>query len=218
MGHETEPTNATAETRLDDVAVKRGHALFCFSLIEPESYEIELLTVQMENSASIFRCDSSTVLSGQRTIFGSMWQTVAIPRPSDSALQAAAPSNATHGYVQHLEVTLMYMEAWAMIMKKGTLWDYEWTVKVAADAVFLPDRLLKRLERVSVGPVSGQKLHFVQDCRHGDRERGSIDVFSKAAMRILKRVNDDVSESSAGMHGRILTSSRVASNFWGFLG
>merc|ERR1712079_988416 len=74
-----------------------------------------------------------------------------------------------------------------MLMKKGTLWDYEWTVKVAADAVFLPDRLLKRLERVSVGPVSGQKLHFVQDCRDGEKERGSIDVFSKSAMRIFEK-------------------------------
>jgi len=191
---EREPTNATTETRLDGVAVKRGHALFCFSLIEPESYEIELLTVQMENSASIFRCDSSTVLSvGKELAVGSMWRTVAIPRPSDSALQAAAPSNellATHGYVQRLEATLMHMKAWAMVMKKGTLWDYDWTAKVAADAVFLPGRLLKRLERVFFhrSPiVSGQKLHFVQDCRNEERAHGSIDVFSKAAMHIFDK-------------------------------
>merc|ERR1740123_3029771 len=82
------------------------------------------------------------------------------------------------------------MEAWAMVMKKGTLWDYDWTAKVAADAVFLPGRLLKRLERVFFhrSPiVSGQKLHFVQDCRNEERAHGSIDVFSKAAMHIFDK-------------------------------
>jgi len=187
----TKNTTPATPERKPDVAMQAKHKLFCFSLIEPESYEIELLTVQMENSASIFRCDSSTVLSvGTELSVGSMWRTVAIPRPSDSALQAVAPSNAllaTQAYVQTLEATLMYQEAWALLMKKGTLWEYDWTVKVASDAVFLPDRLLKRLEGVTVGPITGQQLHFVQDCRSEERKRGSIDVFSNAAMRIFQQ-------------------------------
>jgi hypothetical protein len=187
---EVEPRNSTVETSNRDVALQRRHALFCFSVIEPQSYEIELLTVQMENSASIFRCDESTVLSvGRELAVGSMWRTVAIPRPTDSALQAVSPSNAllaTRSYVQKLEAMLMYMEAWNLLMKKGTLWEYDWTVKVASDAVFLPDRLLKRLERVTVGPVSGQRLHFVQDCRSTERDQGSIDVFSNAAVRVFE--------------------------------
>jgi len=138
------------------------------------------MTVQLENSASIFRCDGFAVLSvGRELKVGPRWRT--IPVPSSSALQntTARASNSTS------KLSMMYMRAWDILLEKGAYWSYTWTAKVDASAVFFPNRLLKRLESFLHINMPGEQL-FTQSCDSRRGASSAIEVFSREALLIYK--------------------------------
>mmetsp|Transcript_36609 Transcript_36609/g.72383 ORF Transcript_36609/g.72383 Transcript_36609/m.72383 type:complete len:664 (-) Transcript_36609:152-2143(-) len=157
------------------------HTFFCFSLIQLDTAEIKLLTVQVENSASIFRCDGSAVLSiGTRELkVGPKWRT--IPLPSSSS-----PQNGTAGTSSSLaDLSKTYMQAWDLLMEKGTIWSYKWTVKVDSSSVFFPNRLLKRLESFfhsRVHDEAGEEL-FTQSCNSRQGPSDTVAMYSREALR-----------------------------------
>jgi len=153
------------------------HTLFCFSLIQPDTYDIKLMTVQLENSASIFRCDGSAVLSvGRELKVGPRWRTIPVPSSSAPQNLKAGASN----LIANLSMT--YMRAWDLLLEKGTLWSYAWTAKVDSSAVFFPDRLLKHLESFLRINEPGEQS-FTQSCDSRQGLSGAVAIYSREALR-----------------------------------
>jgi len=159
------------------------HTLFCFSLIQPDTYELKLMTVQMENSASIFRCDGSAVLSvGRELKVGPRWRTIPVPISSAPQKIRAGASSLT------AKIRMTYIRAWDLLLEKGTLWSYTWTAKVDSSAVFFPNRLLKRLE--SFLPINEPVEHlFTQSCDSRQGPSDAVAIYSREALRSYQSGN-----------------------------
>lgn len=169
-----------APTRTQENSSHSGrHTLFCFSLIQPDTYELKLMTVQLENSASIFRCDGSAILSvGRELKVGPRWKTIPVPGSS-------APQNTAAGTsVANLSMT--YIRAWDLLLQKGTLWSYTWTAKVESSAVFFPNRLLKRLGSFIRIEEPGEQL-FTQSCDSRQGSSGAVAIYSREILRTYQR-------------------------------
>jgi len=159
------------------------HTLFCFSLIQPDTYELKLMTVQLENSASIFSCDGSAVLSvGRQLNVGPRWRTILVP--SSNAPQNIKPGQDT----VTAQLSMTSMRAWDLLMQKGTLWSYTWTAKVDSSAVFFPNRLLRHLGSFLHINEPGERL-FTQSCDSRQGPSGAIAIYSKEALRTYQSGN-----------------------------
>ena len=78
--------------------------------------------------------------------------------------------------------TGLYKQVWKAIAKSGEYAGFDWTIKVAADAMFFVEKLIKRIELMPIPPTGA----FLQNCegvKYGFF--GHLEVFSKVAFSIL---------------------------------
>lgn len=84
--------------------------------------------------------------------------------------------------------TATFLLAWDTLISSGTLWLFDFVVKVDPDAVFFPDRL-----RLHVQAYTGRSV-YVPNCgkwASGPKLYGSIEVFSTQAIHTYaRRVSD----------------------------
>merc|ERR1712187_321513 len=129
------------------VSFQEGEAnsLFCFSVYTKDtgspkpSYELELVTQQFAQKVSIFACDAFDVYSDVSVDIGGL-QTIKVDDvKGDFHFQKRKETGA---WVN----TGMFKQIWKAIGEKGTYKNFDWTVKVDPDAVFLPHRLIQRIK------------------------------------------------------------------------
>jgi hypothetical protein len=75
----------------------------------------------------------------------------------------------------------VFVRVWKLIFHDAMFWNYNWTVKVDPDTVFLPQRLR---HLVMDGPEPSKSLYF-NNCEI-DAMHGPIEVMSRAAMGAYK--------------------------------
>mmetsp|Transcript_91993 Transcript_91993/g.297622 ORF Transcript_91993/g.297622 Transcript_91993/m.297622 type:complete len:491 (+) Transcript_91993:70-1542(+) len=139
-------------------------SLFCFTVVTPQGvvapgvkpgYEQELVGMMKEQGVGIFSCDAAEVYEGVRVARGS-WQSVVN--------------------------TDIFVSIWQKVQADGIYSKHAWTVKVDADAVFLPDRL--RTHLMSLRPPSATAL-YLQNIDFRFHFMGALEVLSSKAVDIF---------------------------------
>jgi len=119
-----EEASKTAKT-----AVKADHApsLFCFSVVLPQTTEVELMRQQFQRGrVGIYSCDD-----------WSLYSNVTIRVAVDT--KAAAWTSVLPGELRVDHYT--FYRLWNKILRESRALAHDWTVKSDADAVFFPSRL-----------------------------------------------------------------------------
>jgi hypothetical protein len=109
--------------------------LFCWMAVQAEGYEVGLAMAQLEKKLGTFACDASAVISTEDLgLDGVDTLVIGNMKVEGYTADAGTSPNAP-----------VFVEAWNKINEDGRFRDHDWTVKADPDAVFLPDRLLKKL-------------------------------------------------------------------------
>mmetsp|Transcript_30330 Transcript_30330/g.59496 ORF Transcript_30330/g.59496 Transcript_30330/m.59496 type:complete len:586 (+) Transcript_30330:110-1867(+) len=145
--------------------------VFCFALMVPFTYEGGLLDWQFRKSSGLFACDEHMVYSNSS-------QDVAGVGFGINVINMDLECERGGEFQSQLNLKV-FREVWARVESDGIYRQYDWTVKVDADAVFLPSRLQYVLQNYSHAPAS---LYFT-NCRFG--LHGAIEVFSRFAVQSL---------------------------------
>jgi len=160
---------------------KERTSLYCFTVYTKDtgstkkSTELELLMKQAEKKVSLFACDMSAVYGD--VAVESEYLTVTKVEDVDNDFHFAKR--------KHMGTwinTGLYAQTWKAIAAKGDYADYDWSVKVDADAVFFPEKLIARISLLPISPTGG----FLANCEGVEYGFfGNLEVFSKTAFSIL---------------------------------
>jgi hypothetical protein len=137
-----------------------GTSMFCFMAILPDSPEEALMEVHKKNWKSIFACNASAVFHSWRSNSAG-WDT----------------GEAT------LINTDVFINVWDQVKQDGRYLRYDWTIKVDADAAFVPDRLrshLWQLRPPAGVPVYLKNTNLDAGLSNG-QFLGAIEILSKKA-------------------------------------
>merc|ERR1712241_223914 len=177
--------NGTCEgvaPHMKPVVEQPGGSLFCFAVYTENtgsskpSSELGLLTMQHEKSVSLFSCAEWAVYSDVVVPLGG----------GDNTIQVDDVKGDFH-LMKRKEAktwinTGMFVQVWTAIHNAGHYRNHNWVIKVDADAVFFPHKLLNILKDVAV-PAEGI---YLENCRFVDRGYfGNLEVFSKQAFQTL---------------------------------
>jgi len=140
-----------------------GASLYCFMAILPDSPEVTLMLLAKRNKASIFACDASDVFHSWKSATAG-WDT--------------GESTLTN--------TDVFINVWELVHQKGVYKNFDWTVKVDADAVLVPDRLKSHIN--ALRPPAYRAIYLknnAMDAGLGNNGfLGAVEVFSKVAAQI----------------------------------
>lgn len=165
-------------------------SLFCFSVMQSETSEVQLIKQQLHNYLSIFLCNEYAVISDAKVDLGRdkngkvmTWHNPTVATPMGHYGDGGA---STDSFLN----TQTFIFAWDTLVKSGRVFEHDWTVKVDPDAVMIPDRL-----RGHVGSHTGENV-YVTNCdkfhddplnpAKADRIFGALEIFSQAAITAYK--------------------------------
>jgi len=146
--------------------------------------ELELLKEQYEKGVGVFSCPGNDVFADTDVSVG----------PGYDAIKVEDALNEFHLIKRKKTKTWvntgMFKQVWKKIGEKGTWNEFDWVIKLDADAVFVPWRLQKML---STQPVSwsGVYIEHCDDVQYGFF--GSVEVISHAAFATLLQQLDSCS-------------------------
>jgi len=137
-----------------------GGTCFCWSLMLPFGYEIELLKFQYGIQGSIFACDAAAVYSNRSLTVAPGLETSVVP--VDLTVKFGGDSYSALN-------TWIFIAIWKKVIDEGWHKQYAWIVKVDPDAVFFVDRLR---------PILAANLGagYINNCRFG--LHGPIEVLA----------------------------------------
>jgi len=142
---------------------KMGTSLYCFMAYLPGSYEERLMEIARANYASAFACDAHDLFHTRESTW-TKWD----------------DGQAT---LSNIEV---FIEVWNKVKEKGTLWKYDWTVKVDPDCLIVPQRLkwhLGALNAPAKQPIY-VKNNAMNAAWGNDGFLGAVEVFSREALEL----------------------------------
>jgi len=155
--------------------------------------EVALLKEQYSRGLGVFSCPGNDVFSDAIVNIGEGYDTIKVDDTLSEFHLIKRKKSKT--WVN----TGLFKQVWKQIAEKGTWKDFDWVIKLDADAVFVPWRLQKVL---STQPVSWSGT-YVENCegvQYGFF--GSVEVLSHTAFGKLVKNIDSCSESIkwASMH------------------
>merc|ERR1719282_1703962 len=176
-----------ASIHLAPVVYTPGTSMFCFSVFTfntgstKRNWELDLLRTQFRSGASIFGCGSWDVYSDVEVRLS--------PGPPirfytkkvldfEGEFHKFWRENG-NGWVN----TPMFYMIWKRMRTDGRWQHKDWTVKVACDAVFLPQRLVGHL---ATQVVTEHGIYF-ENCKDVDSDffGGSLEVYSNKAFAVF---------------------------------
>jgi hypothetical protein len=181
-GHCTRP-NEPEIVPLVEAPKRPGTSLFCFSVYTKNtgsskpSQELDLLKEQHKGGHSIFGCDEWGVYSD-----------VAVPlAPGVMTVMVTDLKGDWHFAKRKLTGvwvnTGMFVQVWKKITYEAHWQNHDWVVKVDADAVFFPQRLVEKLKDQLVPEEKGI---YYENCKYVDYGYfGNLEVFSHDAFATL---------------------------------
>lgn len=181
--------------------------LFCYAVVTPGSYEVELLQYQMQHRAGIFGCDSFVVFSNVSELGLGLPVRSVIEGPMD------VHHNAFKQFRGDALNTPIFMPVWTWLAANNVSEGFDWTVKLDADSVFYAPLL----RHVTAGPLP---VSF-PSCRRAARSDplaltywqdwlpGPIEAINAAGMRlILSRLSRCVARFPPGDYGEDIWMQR----------
>ena len=124
-------------------------SMYCYSVYTEntgstnKSYALDLLKYIAKEKKSIFACDKAEVYGDVDVSTGAL-----------TIMKVDDVENEFHfAKRKHMGTwifTGMYKQVWKAIGKKGEYAMYDWTVKVDANAVFIPARLVARIAKLEL--------------------------------------------------------------------
>jgi len=177
----TEAATTISSTTARDVS------LFCFSVMQADNYELDLVKLQLSNHTSIFACDDFAVLSESGGLLlgtlptGAAVLTLPIPVVNGGGVGNTALNGVTTSSWLN---TMTFMGAWDTIVQDGRFRFHDWVVKTDPDTVFLPTRLRARLWPRTSRDGAPATAWYVHSCnRFADIQfLGSLEVLSRRAV------------------------------------
>lgn len=154
-------------------------SLYCFTLTLPFGWEVPLLAQQRAQGVGMFACDGFTIFTNSSTEFGT-----GKPMPVNVSLVKTSLEVPLGGRWWTALNTPTLLVVWKEVDRLGTYKDYDWTVKLDVDTVFLPERLrqLLRVRRPMSEVKSAAVEHamYLNNCEYG--LHGPIEVLSQAGV------------------------------------
>jgi len=138
-----------------------GTSFYCIMAVVPDSAEMALLWKAKENNGSIFACNASSVYKA--------WQT-------NSEGWDTAEATVVN--------TAVFLKVMDQVKEDKIYLNYDWTIKVDADCVFLPERLRGHIW--GLRPPANVPMYLKNNHLEGLGNSGflgAIEVFSREAMR-----------------------------------
>jgi len=142
-------------------------SIFCFSLMQVRTYEVDLLKFQHSVNASIFACDAWAVYSNMTMSLVAGVNTTVVP--TDLSVQYGGTYNTALN-------SWIFIAVWHKVIHEKRHEKHDWLVKVDPDAVFFPERLRNIL-------VDHKGVGYISNCRFG--MHGPIEVLSNRAVEVL---------------------------------
>lgn len=144
--------------------------LYCWVLMQPDSYETDLLRDQFQKHISIFNCEDHAIISNKliQVDAGLVTEVVEI--------DLSCESGGEFGTALNLDI---FIQVWNHIVTSGVYLNHDWTVKSDPDAVFFADRLRGLLPH---HPEEGKGV-YLNNCKFG--MHGPVEVFSRNAVGAL---------------------------------
>lgn len=161
---------------------KPATSMFCFAVYTANtgstktSYEKELLSNAYAKKRHVFACDNYEIYSDVAVSLGGDFTTKMV-QDVDNTFHFAK-RKLSGAWVN----TGMFQQVWKAIGKAGIYKNYDWTIKVDADAVFFPHRLVNRIQLMPRA-TTGVFLTNCKQVAYGFF--GSLEVFSAMAFTVL---------------------------------
>lgn len=158
--------------------------LFCWSHLQLNTAELQLIRLQLVKRASIFACNYAAVISTKKILLGNIdgadvwtWENPA----GKVRMGTNGVDGATTDSFLNTETFLL---AWDSLFSSKLMRPYDFAAKVDPDAVFFPDRL-----RAHVQEHKGKTVYFSNCGKYGGQVLlyGSLEVFSVPALRIYEQ-------------------------------
>jgi len=152
--------------------------------MEPHTYEVPLIKLQLVRRASIFACDEFAVISTEKFLIGDIGgapvYTWVNEMPKVSMGKFGKDGVTTDSFLN----TASFLLAWDSLIHGEQIFRHDFVVKVDPDAVFLPDRLRSRVQ-----PHVGRPVYFSNCGKWGPKVLlyGSLEVFSTPALRMYEK-------------------------------
>jgi hypothetical protein len=160
----------TAQTLAPAASSPTGVSFFCFMVVTPQGitppgvkpgYEQQLVEAMRGAKASIFACEASAVFEGIR---------------------------ATTGEWKSIKNTDIFAKVWRDVQADGRYLQHPWTVKVDADAVFMPNRL--KMHMGGMKPPLGKPI-YLKNIAFKFHFMGALEVMNKEAANLLLKNLDN---------------------------
>jgi len=159
------------------LAIKGYPSLYCITLYMPASYELGLLQYMLQVDGGIFACDGYNVYAARASTLGTSRDGIEVKAVLIPDIKVGKSQDGTAGNAK------LFMALWDAVIAGGRFTNYDWTIKVDADAVMLPWRV-----RDHMRPHVGEKVYVVNCNKYPDSPNfpmmyGSMEIFSQPAMR-----------------------------------
>jgi hypothetical protein len=154
-----------------------GQTLYCFALVVPRTYEVSLLRMQLTKGVGLYDCDGYAVYSNETVELNPDSPVPVTSRVVEGSLQC--PVGGKFNTVLNSGI---FARTWKQVMSDSQYLKFDWTVKVDADAVFLPQRLRERLRLRKAH--SADRVYF-NNCKDG--LHGPVEIISRAGMKVYSK-------------------------------
>jgi len=180
-GHHTGPMLVGTPSSDANATGARLQVLFCYMLVMPTGSELELVRGVREMRAGIYHdgCSGRRVYSSQRVLIAGDEFTEAAHEPNGAPLSMTCG----RGTEWHLALNgRIFYNLWQYMLEVGEVFQYQWSAKVDADAVFLPQRLVPLL-----AGLEWRRAAFVNNCPFaGQYLHGPLEIVSREGFRKLR--------------------------------
>jgi hypothetical protein len=149
-------------------------SLFCFALVQPAGYEIDMIRWLHEQRKSLFLCDRYAIYSNQTLSLGGLKNLVV-----ETSLEAPIG-----GEWNTALNTPIFQKLWMQVIHDRQYKEAGWTVKVDVDAVFLPSRLRELVGGDDYKDAQEGQGHFLNNCEVKGSLHGPIEVLSRKALEV----------------------------------
>merc|ERR1719362_2288610 len=135
-------------------APSAGTSLYCWALMVATSYERGLLAGQYKQHASIFACNEFEVYSNMSVDL--------VPGLKSKAVTVNLQCKYGGEFKTALN-TPIFITVWSQVVEDARYLEHDWTAKVDADAVFIPERLRMLVTGVTEEPTGV----YLTNCKLG---------------------------------------------------
>jgi len=191
---------AIMKPRLQWATSKPATSLYCFVVVVMDTgdtkrhHDFELVQYQQENSMGAFDCDQTGLFSDQPLKLKNgmeFWQVFDVEHNWHFAKRKATGTWINTG---------LFIQVWKAILQEGRWVTADWIVKVDADAVFVPSRLVNKL---SYQLEVADGIYMV-NCQYVDYGFfGNLEVFSKKAFSTFSAHIDDCKDDTNQINWKV---------------